>query len=138
MRLRLAAFAALLLLDFALAEGADFTVSNVGASAYNINGTQNPTLTLTRGTTYTFSVSASGHPFFIRTQRVTGTGSTFDTGVTNNGAQSGTLTFVVPQAAPNTLFYNCQFHGSMGGTINIQNPTAIESTTWSAVKQLFH
>jgi hypothetical protein len=132
-----AAFVALSLLVPASTVAADFAVSNVGASAYSINGAQNPTLTLTRGATYTFSVNALGHPFFIRTQRVTGTGSTFDTGVTNNGAQSGTLTFVVPQAAPNALFYNCQFHSSMGGTINIQGSTAAESSTWSAIKRMF-
>ncbi len=130
-------FAALLLFDAAVTAAADFTVSNVNSTAYNISGAQNPTLTLTRGVTYTFSVSAIGHPFFIRTLRTTGTGSTFSTGVTNNGIQSGTLTFVVPQAAPNTLFYNCEFHSSMGGTINVQAPTAVEAATWSAVKRLF-
>lgn len=119
------------------AGAADFTVTNVGSSAYDINSNQNPTLTLTRGVAYSFSVSAFGHPFHIKTLRSTGTGNDFNTGVTNNGIQSGTLTFNVPMSAPNTLFYNCEFHSSMGGTINIQNSVAVEARTWTAMKRLF-
>jgi plastocyanin len=29
--------------------------------------------------------------------------------------------FTVPMDAPGTLYYNCQFHGSMNGTITITN-----------------
>jgi hypothetical protein len=77
-------------------------------------------LLLMRGFTYTFNVSASGHPFWI--QSVSGaysSGNIYNTGITNNGAQSGTITFSVPYNAPNTLYYVCQFHASMAGTINI-------------------
>ena len=95
-----------------------FTVTNSGASAYQIDGSNNPTLTLVRGFTYTFNVNASGHPFFIKTSASTGTGNQYNTGVTNNGVQVGTLTFVVPSNAPATLYYICQYHSSMVGTIN--------------------
>jgi len=95
-----------------------FTVTNSGASAYQIDGSNNPTLTLVRGFTYTFNVNASGHPFYIKTSATTGTGNQYTTGVTNNGVQVGTLTFVVPSNAPATLYYICQYHGSMVGTIN--------------------
>ena len=95
-----------------------FTVTNSGASAYQIDGANNPTLTLVRGFTYTFNVNASGHPFYIKTSASTGTGNQYTTGVTNNGVQVGTLTFVVPSNAPATLYYICQYHGSMVGTIN--------------------
>jgi hypothetical protein len=94
-------------------------VSNVGASAYNIQGTNNPTLTLVRGVTYLFSVNASGHPFWIKTARSTGTGSAYNSGVTGNGVSAGQLTFAVPTNAPNQLFYNCQFHTAMSGIINL-------------------
>jgi hypothetical protein len=94
-------------------------VSNVGTMAYRINGTNNPTLTLMRGVTYLFNVNASGHPFWIKTVAVTGTGSAYNTGVANNGVQVGTLTFAVPTNAPNTLFYACQFHSAMRGSLNI-------------------
>jgi hypothetical protein len=96
-----------------------YTVTNSGASDYLINGSNDPTLTLVRGSTYTFNVNATGHPFWIKTAAVTGTGSAYSTGVTNNGTPSGTVTFVVPSDAPATLYYICQFHGSMVGTINV-------------------
>lgn len=100
---------------------ATYTVTNSGASAYTINSSSNPTLNLKRGGTYTFEVNASGHPFWIKTAAVTGTGSDYSSGVTNNGAAVGTVTFTVPLDAPNTLYYICQFHSSMQGTINITN-----------------
>jgi hypothetical protein len=99
-----------------------FTVTASGFSAYLINGTPNPTLTLTRGVTYQFNVNTSGHPFWIKTVSSTGTNNAYMTGVVNNGVQVGTLTFAVPMSAPNTLFYNCQIHAAMAGTINIINP----------------
>ncbi|HEX4627996.1 MAG TPA: hypothetical protein VH137_04330, partial [Gemmatimonadales bacterium] len=58
-----------------------------------------------------------GHPFFIKTAQVTGTGSTWDEGVTNNGVTSGTLTFSVPADAPAGLFYQCSVHSVMTGPI---------------------
>ena len=97
-----------------------YTVTNSGASAYTINSASNPTLTLQRGGTYTFNVSAGGHPFWIQT--VSGaysSGNVYNTGVTNNGTQSGTITFTVPNDAPSTLYYVCEFHSSMQGTINV-------------------
>jgi hypothetical protein len=101
------------------AAAADFTVTATGFTAYTINAAANPTLTLTRGHTYTFDVNTPGHPFFIKTAQVTGTGSTFDTGVTNNGPTAGTLTFTVPASAPATLFYQCSVHAAMTGTLAI-------------------
>jgi hypothetical protein len=97
-------------------------VSNVGLSAYNINGTNNATLTLMRGVTYLFNINASGHPFWIKSVAGIGTGNAYPNGVTGNGIQVGTLTFAVPTNAPDTLFYNCQFHSAMKGTLNIINP----------------
>ena len=96
-----------------------YTVTNSGASAYTINSLSNPTLTLKRGDTYTFNVSASNHPFWITTVQSGGSGGAYNTGVTNNGTDSGTITFTVPIDAPSTLYYSCEFHTSMGGTINI-------------------
>ena len=98
-----------------------FTVTNSSASAYVIDGSNNPTLNLLRGFTYTFNINASGHPFFIKTSSSIGTGNQYTSGVTGNGTQSGTLTFAVPYNAPNTLYYNCQYHLAMAGTINISD-----------------
>jgi hypothetical protein len=97
----------------------NYNVTSSGTSAYIINGASNPTLTLVRNQTYFFTVNASGHPFWIKTAATTGTGDQYNTGVTNNGDDVGGITFTVPGDAPNTLYYICQFHGSMQGTINI-------------------
>jgi hypothetical protein len=101
-----------------------FTVTNSGASAYIINGQSNPTLTLYEGQTYTFNIAATGHPFWIKTAPVTGTGSAYNDGVTNNGIANGTITFVVPFDAPSTLYYICQIHGAMQGVITVINVPA--------------
>ena len=99
-----------------------FTITNNGASSYSVDGTSgNPTINLVRGFTYVFNLNVSGHPFWIKTSAVTGTGNAYSTGVTNNGSQTGTLTFSVPLDAPSTLYYICQYHGSMLGTISITN-----------------
>ena len=118
------------------AAAADFTVVNVGSSAYQVNGVNNPDLALVRGLTYTFDIDAIGHPFWIKTAQVIGTASAFNTGVTNNGAQSGTLSFTVPQNAPDTLFYICQFHSPMTGALLISD-LPIESVTWAGIKGLY-
>ena len=102
----------------------NYNVTNSGASAYIFNDggftdASNPNLTLQRGETYTFTLNAPGHPFYINSTQGTGTGNAYNNGVTNNGAVNGVITFTVPEDAPNTLFYNCEFHGSMTGTITI-------------------
>jgi len=69
---------------------------------------------------YTLAVNASGHPFWIQT--VSGaysSGNIYNTGVTNNGAAVGSIVWEVAFDAPNTLYYVCQFHSSMQGTINV-------------------
>jgi hypothetical protein len=96
-----------------------FSVSNIGASSYAINGSSNPTLNLIRGGSYLFNISASGHPFFIKTSASTGSGSQYSSGVSGNGTSSGSIIFNVPSNAPSTLYYVCQFHSSMIGTISI-------------------
>src|SRR5215469_14386566 len=86
---------------------ADFSVTPLCCATWIINGQSNPTLTVVRGTTYAFDVNAPDHPFYIKTAPINGTGSTWDEGVTNNGLETGTLTFTVPADAPGTLFYQC-------------------------------
>ena len=78
----------------------------------------NPNVDVIRGLTYAFKVSSPGHPFWIKTNVNTGTGNVYNTGVTNNGIDNGTLTFTVPFDAPSVLYYVCQFHDSMLGVIN--------------------
>jgi plastocyanin len=104
-----------------------FTVTNSGAGAYVVSGVQNPTFNLVKGNTYTFVINASGHPFWIQT--VSGgysSGNIYSTGTTNLGTDNGTITWTVPTNAPDTLYYACQFHSSMQGTINLIDPAKIQ------------
>jgi Cu/Zn superoxide dismutase len=101
-----------------------YDVSNSGTSSYNFTGNgltaaANPNLTFIRGNTYIFNLNTPSHPFYINSTQGTGTTNAYSSGVTGNGNVSGTLTFVVPMDAPDTLFYNCQFHGAMTGTITV-------------------
>jgi hypothetical protein len=103
-----------------------FTVTNSGAGAYVVAGVSNPTFNLVKGNTYTFVINASGHPFWIQT--VSGgysSGDVYSTGTTNLGTDNGTITWVIPTDAPDTLYYACQFHSSMQGTINLIDPLKI-------------
>ena len=102
----------------------NFRVQNRGISAYLINYEPNPTLTLVRGNTYTFTLSLTGlFPFFIKTLPSLGNINTYDSGVTNNGASIGTVTFVVPQDAPDVLYYSSSTQLNMRGTMNIVDAT---------------
>lgn len=81
------------------------------AVKYSFKGSSNglnPPLVLVKGVTYTFNVNTPGHPFWIKVSPVAGTGGVYSNGVTNNGASSGTITFTVPQNAPNILYYVSQ------------------------------
>src|SRR5680860_836103 len=105
-------------------ESVVYSVTNDGAVSYIFNGdgmtdTVNPDLTLTRGQTYEFDVTAPGHPFLIKSVQSIGTDDTYADGVDNNGASEGKVTFTVPMDAPATLYYVCEFHAPMTGTLNI-------------------
>ena len=113
---------------------AEYDVVNLAKGAYNFGhrpGENNPILTLYRGNTYKFNVNVKGHPFYIMTEpyksQVAEDGSTstlFNTGVTNNGAQLGTVTFTVPlTGAPDTLYYQCGNHDAMYGILQIRDIT---------------
>ena len=94
---------------------------------------RNPQVTLYRGNTYKFLVDATGHPFYIMTepyrQGISADESTsthYTTGVTNNGIESGTVTFTVPTSAPDVLYYQCGNHDAMNGIFAVK--TIIDAT----------
>lgn len=103
----------------------EITVTNSGSGAYTLSGTDrngtvsgnNQTVTIRNGDTLKFIVNASGHPLWINTTNTTGT-SNGVTGVTNNGTDSGTVTWDTISFS-GTYYYNCQYHSSMWGTINV-------------------
>lgn len=112
--------------------GDTFTITNSGTNNYIFNGGEftnaiDPTITLAKGGTYTFNMAFAGpHPFFIKSENTVGGASgLYNSGVTNNGATAGqTLTFTVPEDAPDVLYYRCGNHSGMAGQINIvDNPT---------------
>jgi len=103
-----------------------WAVANSGSSHYtftgpgNLSAAEDPTLYLARGQTYEFVVNASGHPFRIQTTSgAYDAGTQYETGVTNPGAAVGTIKFQIPFNAPNTLYYVCQNHSAMNGTLTI-------------------
>ena len=92
-----------------------------GSNKYFIDGSQQPTLTLVEGYTYTFNYP-SGHPFrFSTTSDGThNSGTEYTTGVTHVSSTQTTIT--VAAGAP-TLYYYCSQHSGMGGQININANT---------------
>ena len=90
-------------------------VLNSYSGAYVINNVNNNDIALIRGNTYNIIINAPGHPFWI--QSVSGgysSNNIYSSGITNNGTQIGTIIFVVPMNAPNTLYYACQFQVCKG------------------------
>ena len=98
----------------------NYRVTNQGNKAYIINYQPNPEITLIRGNTYIFTLSIEGDfPLWIKTLPSTGTTNVYSTGVINNGAREGTLTFTVPQDAPDTLYYASETSSQMQGKFTI-------------------
>jgi plastocyanin len=112
----------------------NLTVTNSGSSNYVISGTDettthssasNPTITVKSGNVVIFDVNASGHPFWIKTDESTGTDNRVPTYVVkNNGAETDKVVFNTVGLNAGTYYYNCQYHSSMRGTINVTASTS--------------
>ncbi|AIX20639.1 hypothetical protein M1M14_gp176 [Synechococcus phage ACG-2014e] len=106
-----------------------FTVGNSGASHYTFTGSDrdntfsndnDPTINCNAGDTLVFNVSASGHPFYVKTSATTGTGNQVSTGtITGQGTVSAAVTWDTTGVTPGTYYYICRFHGGMVGQIII-------------------
>ena len=98
------------------------TASN--ASDYSLSGADrngnvtglDPSVTFNVGDSIEFIVDASGHPFYLKTVQGTGT-SDIISGVTNNGATNGTVSWT--PTASGTYYYQCSLHNEMYGTITV-------------------
>ena len=107
------------------------TVANVGGvNIFVLNGINNPTLQLVRGTTYTFDLSDSsvaGHPLAFKSGN-----QSYTTGVTSTGTpgQAGaSVTCAVPTSAPGIgLRYYCTVHGNAMGNSITTSGTSISLT----------
>jgi len=103
--------------------GMTYEVSGVNGS-YIFAGAENPTITVTRGSTYTFNMNTANHPLVIQT--VSGdynSSNEYTGGVNNAGPKIGSITWVVPENSPDTLYYVCKNHNSMNGKINVVDPS---------------
>ena len=94
----------------------------VVSSQYLLDGATRPNITLLRGFTYVFTYP-SAHPFSLSTTS-DGThgsgGSEYTTGVTRDSS-ANTLTVVVSDSTPTTLYYYCSNHSNHGGQITVTN-----------------
>ncbi len=102
----------------------DLDVSVIGASgdAFKFSSSTqfNPTLDLTRGKRYNFSLLTSGFNFYI-TQDPSLT-QIDPVGITNNGASSGNVVFDVPPQATGPYYYYSTINPSkLNGSITISN-----------------
>ena len=110
--------------DYALSSSSTYNIDvvNAGFSAYSLTGNDingevtdnNPQVEFNVGDTVNFNINASGHPFWIKTTKSTGTGNAV-AGVLNNGRQNGDVTWTPD--TPGTYYYICQHHSNMYGVI---------------------
>ena len=92
----------------------DYTLSGADRNG-NVTG-NDPSVTIKVGDTIDFAVDASGHPFYLKTVQGTGT-SDLISGVTNNGATNGTVSWI--PTVTGTYYYQCSLHNGMYGTITV-------------------
>ena len=106
------------------------TLGASGTSAYTFTGsdrgefsigralssTQNPIIYVEDGDTVSFVNGMGAHPF--RISRTPG-GPAFNSGVTNNGASNGTVTFNTTGVGHTVFYYYCTSHVGMAGTIRV-------------------
>ena len=94
-------------------DGSNYTIDGMG-----LNSASDPTMYVHKGHTYIFNKTFSGHPFAVS---ATDGGSVYSDADGNNieiGSAAGSVTFEVPQNAPDKLYYYCTAHPSnMKGVI---------------------
>ena len=106
--------------------GYNISVTSNGMSDYSLSGKDrdgsvsgnDPSIKFKVGDQITFNVSASGHPFYLKTKSSLGTGDQIS-GVTNQGTTNGNVSWKPSSAG--TYYYVCSKHTNMFGTITIIN-----------------
>ena len=130
---------------------AEIDVTNSGSSAYLFNSHytgNNPDIYVRAGATYAFKLNVSGHPFHLQT--VSGaysSGNSYTTGLTHiaddgtvtTGAsallkEEGTLYYEIPSGTSGTIYYACQYHSGMAGSITIQSDTTAAGVSFTTDK----
>jgi hypothetical protein len=101
----------------------DYTFTGPGFSG----GENDPLITLVRGQQYKFTNTMGAHPFRVQITPNGSVGTQYNAGITNNDVINGTLIWNVQFDAPNTLYYQCTSHSSMGGSFYIVDNGAINA-----------
>jgi len=105
-------------------ETVNYRVTANSTSAYIIDYVPNPSLTLVRGNTYVFNLNLDVvSPFWIKTAPTQGRTDPYNNGVSRNGANTGNITFTVPQDAPDQLYYASETQFNMQGMLSIIDGT---------------
>lgn len=111
----------------------DYYVSNSGTGQYLVNGILNGTIDFVKGKKYRIVVDAVGHPFWIQTSFGAYTlADVYSTGITNAGTDNGSILVELPQSAPDTLYYACEYHSTMKGTIDSRSIELLDYAPASA------
>lgn len=126
------------------------TVATVDSfNKYHIDGVDRPTLTLNRGSTYTFIINsvtnkAGNHPFKFsiykdgRSSAGIPLSPSYTSGITSATVGDNTVyTFEVPgddtdtkgRSSPSVLYYYCGNHAGMGGQIYFGNSNPLDRST---------
>ena len=106
--------------------GYNISVTSNGMSDYKLSGKDrdgnvsgnDPGIKFKVGDQITFMVTASGHPFYLKTKPSLGTGDQIS-GVSNNGTVNGNVTWKPSSAG--TYYYVCSKHTNMFGVITVVN-----------------
>jgi len=104
----------------------NITVTAQSSSNYILSGSDqngnvsgnDPSISVKVGDTFNFNLNVPGHPFFIIINSNGGFESNnLPSGITNNGASTGTVSWTPTEAG--TYYYICEYHPSMIGTITV-------------------
>ena len=96
--------------------------------------TVNPTLTLYKGQTYKFDISAQGLPFTIKTARSSSDDFIYNVGVSQQKVEKGVIEFTVSDTAPDKLYYGANNDINAWGLIKIY--TIDENSELDVAKEL--
>ena len=81
----------------------------------------NPTIVLYKGQTYTFEINTPGNPFTIKTKRTLDSEFNFDSGVSAQEVESGSITFTVGNNVPEKLYYVASNDINNSGLIQVKD-----------------
>jgi len=107
--------------------GGNYTLSGTDTNG-SVSGSD-PTVTIEVGDTVNFVVDASGHPFYLRVSD----GGANVGGATNQGTQSGTVSWTPNATAAGTYYYQCGNHAGMIGTIIVNDTRTLDLSAGNVV-----